>query len=406
MELSATTFGYCTNVHANASLEKTRENLARHALAVKRRISPNQPMGIGLWLSAHAAEELVQSGQVESFAAWLREIGLVPFTMNGFPYGDFHEEVVKHKVYLPTWWEPARLTYTLQLAEILDKLLPAGVEGSISTLPISWPKLSAAPRQDGSGKDSALPLDDVLLKGSATQLRRVANELAALEARSGRLIYLCIEPEPGCVLDTADDLVTFFKDYLLPGSDERLIRRHVRICHDICHSAVMFEDQEDAVRKYAAAGIEIGKVQVSSAIGVDFDAAPASERQSALALLRTKFVEPRYLHQTCVREAGQTTLYEDLPLAVAQAKPSGQWRTHFHVPIYWEGSGPFQTFRDQIQPCIQAVLTHSNCRHFEVETYAWGVLPSELQHAELAEGIAQEMEWFRNLGFHGDKARE
>src|SRR3954463_12876682 len=210
MELSATTFGYCTNVHANASLEKTRENLAKHALAVKRRISPHEPMGIGLWLSANAAAELVQSRQVASFAAWLREIGLVPFTMNGFPPGDFPEPVVKHKVYHPTWWEPARLEYTLQLADILDQLLPPGVEGSISTLPISWP-LSSTGQQ-------ILPLDPSLLSQAAAQVRSLAAYLARLEARTGRLIHVCIEPEPGCVLDTADDLVTFFQEYLLRGS--------------------------------------------------------------------------------------------------------------------------------------------------------------------------------------------
>jgi len=386
MELSATTFGYCTNVHANASLEKTRANLEKHALGVKRRISPNEPMGIGLWLSANAAQELVSSGQVTDFAGWLREIGLVPFTMNGFPYGDFHEPVVKHKVYQPTWYEPARLEYTLQLAEILDQLLPQGVEGSISTLPIAWPSKLRA------------PLEEALSQAAATNLRKAAQGLAKLEVRSGRLISLCIEPEPGCVLDTAEDILALFHEYVLPGGNERIIRRHLRVCHDICHSAVMFEDQAGAIRKYQTAGIEIGKVQVSSAVGVDFDALPASERQAALELLRDKFVEPRYLHQTSVRDDGKTTLYEDLPLAVAQAKPSGQWRTHFHVPIYWQGSPPFLTFRDQIQPCIQAVLAHSNCRHFEVETYAWGVLPPELQHAELAEGIAQEMEWFKKLG--------
>ena len=390
MELSATTFGYCTNVHANASLEKTRANLERHALGVKRRISPNEPMGIGLWLSANAAQELVSSGQVADFAAWLREIGLVPFTMNGFPYGDFHEPVVKHKVYQPTWYEPARLDYTLQLAEILNQLLLPGVEGSISTLPIAWPS------------KLRVPLERALIQSAAAHLRQAAQGLAELEARTGRLIYVCIEPEPGCVLDTADDIVAFFYNHLLPGGNERLIRRHLRICHDICHSAVMFEGQMVAMSKYEAAGIEVGKVQISSAVGVDFDALPAGERPAALELLRSKFVEPRYLHQTCVRDGEQTTLYEDLPLALAQAKPSGQWRTHFHVPIYWEGSGPFQTFQGQILPCIQAVLEHSNCRHFEVETYAWGVLPQELQHAELAEGIAQEMEWFRNLCLHGD----
>ena len=390
MELSATTFGYCTNVHANASLEKTRANLEKHALGVKRRISPNGPMGIGLWLSANAAQELVSQCQVAEFAAWLHEIGLVPFTMNGFPYGDFHEPVVKHKVYQPTWYEQPRLDYTLQLAEILHQLLPTGVEGSISTLPIAWPTRI--------GK----PLDASLLQSAAANLQKVATGLAELEARTGRLIYVCIEPEPGCALDTAKDIVEFFQGYLLPSGDEHVIRRHLRVCHDICHSAVMFEDQTGAIQEFQAAGIEVGKVQVSSAVGVDFNALPASERQTALELLKSKFVEPRYLHQTCVREAGIATLYEDLPIAVAQAHPSGQWRTHFHVPIYWEGNGAIQTFRDQIQPCIQAVLAHSNCRHFEVETYAWGVLPPELQHAELAEGIAQEMEWFKKLSFPGD----
>jgi len=171
-------------------------------------------MGIGLWLSANAAQELVSSGQVAEFGDWLREIGLVPFTMNGFPYGDFHEPVVKHKVYQPTWYEQSRLDYTLQLAEILDQLLPPGVEGSISTLPIAWPaKLGE-------------PLDDSLLQSAAENLRKAAKGLAEIEARTGRLIYICIEPEPGCALDTAEDIVAFFQDCLLPNSDERLIRRH------------------------------------------------------------------------------------------------------------------------------------------------------------------------------------
>lgn len=385
MELSATTFGYCTNVHANASLEKTRANLEKHALGVKRRISPHEPMGIGLWLSANAAQELVSSGQVAEFAAWLREIGLVPFTMNGFPYGDFHEPVVKHKVYQPTWYEPARLEYTLQLAEILDQLLPPGVEGSISTLPIAWPAKFGE------------PLDEALMQAAAANLRKAAASLSELEDRTGRLIYICIEPEPGCVLDTVDDMWAFFGNYLFRGHDARLCHRHLRVCHDICHSAVMFEGQMIALNKYRACGIDVGKVQVSSAVGVNFDALAPSERSAALEELKAKFVEPRYLHQTCVRIGDRTTLYEDLPLAIANEPPAGEWRTHFHVPIYWEGCGPLRTFRDSISLCVKHALAHSNCRHFEVETYAWGVLPPELQHAELAEGIAQEMEWFRKL---------
>ena len=82
--------GYCTNVHAGADLEMTRANLQRHAVAVKAAYSPGQPMGIGLWLSARAARKLREDGRCEHFAGWLRDVGLVSFTFNGFPYGDFH----------------------------------------------------------------------------------------------------------------------------------------------------------------------------------------------------------------------------------------------------------------------------------------------------------------------------
>ena len=52
--------GYCTNVHAGADLAQTRANLERYALAVKQRVSPDAPMGVGLWLSARSARQLVQ----------------------------------------------------------------------------------------------------------------------------------------------------------------------------------------------------------------------------------------------------------------------------------------------------------------------------------------------------------
>src|SRR5213592_3688 len=90
------------------------------------------------WPSAAAARRLLAEGRLAEWAAWLREVGLVPFTLNGFPFGDFHQTVVKHRVYEPTWQNPARFAYTRDLITILDRLLPAKTEGSISTLPIAW----------------------------------------------------------------------------------------------------------------------------------------------------------------------------------------------------------------------------------------------------------------------------
>ena len=127
------TLGYCTNVHPGADLDAIRRNLQTYALAVKQLVTPDKPMGVGLWLAAPAARAMRQGDTAGAFAAWLAEVRLLPFTLNGFPFGDFHQAVVKHAVYEPTWCDAARLEYTLDLIEILDVLLPAGRQGSIST---------------------------------------------------------------------------------------------------------------------------------------------------------------------------------------------------------------------------------------------------------------------------------
>ena len=136
--------GYCTNVHAGADLAETQANLRRYALSVKARFCPDETMGIGLWLSAGAARQLKSAGTLEGFRDWLRDSGLTPFTLNGFPYGDFHQKIVKHKVYEPNWFAQDRFEYTRDLIQILHQLLPPGMEGSISTLPVAWGGASAS----------------------------------------------------------------------------------------------------------------------------------------------------------------------------------------------------------------------------------------------------------------------
>ncbi|MCC6417425.1 MAG: metabolite traffic protein EboE [Gemmataceae bacterium] len=372
-------YGYCTNVHAGPDLDQTRANLERYALAVKRQASPDAPMGVGLWLAAPAVRRLLADGLVGEWAAWLHAVGLVPFTLNGFPYGDFHERVVKHRVYHPTWGEDERLRYTLDLSAALDGLLPPGLEGSISTLPLAW----------GEPAPAAGELDRM-----AAALRQVAGELARRERETGRLIYLCLEPEPGCVLQRSLDVVAFFHDHLLRGHDEAPLRRHIRVCHDICHQAVMFEDQAEGLARYRAAGIRVGKVQVSSAVRLPAELT-AADRAAALAQL-AGFNEERYLHQTVVRRSptADPVFHEDLPPALA-AEQAGEWRVHFHVPIYLERFGRLEATSGAIREGLRAAAAHADAAHFEVETYAWGVLPPELQVPDLATGIARELDWFR-----------
>jgi hypothetical protein len=232
-------------------------------------------------------------------------------------------------------------------------------------------------------------------------MRELAVHLAELESNTGRLIFLCIEPEPGCYIQRSDDLIEFFQAHLLAEGNESITRRHIRVCHDVCHAVVMCESQRDVLSAYRAAGIEVGKVQISSAVVVDFDQIEIGDRHAAYAQLAS-FAEDRYLHQTTIQHADQPPhFFDDLPLALDSVEDAsharGTWRVHVHVPVYLSEFGWLKTSQQDIVECARSCRETTNVEHFEVETYAWNVLPMELQQEDLAKGIAREMKWFSEI---------
>lgn len=377
--------GYCTNVHAGADLEQTWNNLRRFAPAVKKLVSPNSFMGVGLWLSARTARQLRESRQKLEFAGWLRGQGFIPYTMNGFPYGDFHQQVVKHRVYEPTWMDASRLNYTRDLIAILDLYLLPGIGATISTLPVAWGEPELTPSQ---------------WEAAAANLRQCAMELHELLEDAGRPMSLCLEPEPGCVLDHGQDVVDFFENYLLRDGDEDVIRRHIQVCHDVCHAAVMFESQREVLQTYYDAGIGVGKMQISSAVALDAEGLSAEQYSEAMTQLWS-FAEDRYLHQTSLRRSPQSPpeLYCDLPSALVAASrdevAQQQWRVHFHVPIYLEEFGGLRTTQAEIGECLEVQRELFPWAQLEVETYAWNVLPEDLRIENLSQGIARELNWLK-----------
>jgi hypothetical protein len=57
------------------------------------------------------------------------------------------------------------------------------------------------------------------------------------------------------------------------------------------------------------------------------------------------------------------------------------------------------TSQDDVLECLQ-YLRSDRCPvdftgHFEIETYAWSVLPASMRRRGLAEDIASEVEWLR-----------
>ncbi|MED5401378.1 MAG: hypothetical protein VX669_13390, partial [Planctomycetota bacterium] len=116
MSLSGLPLGYCTNVHPGRSLEEVLAGLDRYTRPVADRIG--RRLAAGLWLAAPVVAELAadESG-ARRLADELGDRDLLCYTLNAFPYGDFHGERVKEQVYLPDWSAPERFDYTLACAD-------------------------------------------------------------------------------------------------------------------------------------------------------------------------------------------------------------------------------------------------------------------------------------------------
>src|SRR5205823_12215691 len=100
---------YCTNIHRGETWRETLTALQTHALAVREQVCPQKPFALGLRLSHRASVELSEPETLLSFQRWLEKNSCYIFTINGFPYGQFHGTRVKEQVYRPDWTAPERL---------------------------------------------------------------------------------------------------------------------------------------------------------------------------------------------------------------------------------------------------------------------------------------------------------
>lgn len=383
---------YCTNIHPGETWEDTFASVREYGPALKARLSPAAPFGLGLRLSDRASVELLQGDRLDRFRSFLRDQGLYVAILNGFPFGAFHGSVVKSEVFAPDWREEARVNYTLRLLEILARLLPERVDGGISTLPLSYKRWSEITQDDR----------ELMTRNIA----RVAAAMARVREETGKLIHLDIEPEPDGLIENTRETVAFFEHHLLrtgtvlvaetlacSGDTARsAIRNHVQLCYDTCHFAVEYEEPEEALEQFRAAGIGIGRVQVSSALRVPLREAAGRGR---LAEQLRRFVEPTYLHQVIERRAGgEIRRYADLIEALPHIHDpeAREWRIHFHVPLFVSEYGDFDSTQDDIRAAFRHLASRPLTRHLEIETYTWDVLPPALKQ-DLLESIHREFAW-------------
>ena len=383
MALSRLPLSYCTNVHPGRTVAEVIDGLTTYSAEVQRQL--DFPVAAGLWLSASVVRELTEnSDQLEQLAQVLWQHDLCCYTLNTFPFGDFHSQRVKEQVYLPDWASNERINYTEKCAAILGQLLPEGGEGSLSTVPLG-------------GRMN--PRDADFHAACFSRLIRMARYLHLLFETTGRRIRLGLEPEPMCEMSGTEAWTLPVFERLFAHAEiqgcESLVREYIGVCFDVCHQAVEFEDVADSIEQFFQHGIRINKVHITNAVELLNPSENAAGRQALC-----QFVEPRYLHQTYARfPDGRIETRLDLTLRDIQCEPADEflqassWRVHFHVPIFAETLGPLHTTRKDLAAALRKVATLTYAPQMEVETYTWPVMPGESgsDSPPLAVLIAQEL---------------
>jgi hypothetical protein len=388
---------YCTNIHPGESWTDHFTQIKEHVPGIKKTIGPNQPFGIGLRLANTASLELRKEENLKAFQDWLKKENCYVFTMNGFPYGGFHNTVVKDKVHEPDWTTADRLQYTIRLAQVLAALLPDEMEGGISTSPLSYRYWHDQEKKEGVFKTATL------------NVLQVVKELVEIKRTTGKTIHIDIEPEPDGLLQNGEEFFEWYINYLLPVGTLYLqdklactateandfIKRHIQLCYDVCHFAIGFENPDVILKKAKENGIKVGKIQISAAL----KAVLGNDQQREKVINAFKeFNEPVYLHQVIAKKRDNSLQYfADLPPALEKAADPSmvEWRAHFHVPLFVEDYGVLQSTQEEISIVLAKHKQQPFSMHLEVETYTWDVLPQEMK-LPMSQSIIRELQWVIN----------
>lgn len=384
---------YSTLVHPGDTWQEMWASLTNYVPKVKERVSPNDPFGVSLRLSADSASTLANDGLLrDELKRFLTDNDMYLYTVNAFPYGPFKGRTVKEQVYEPDWRSEERTEYTINVADVLADVAPEGSSPSIQSPPLGFKPRVAGPEVVASYTEHVL---------------RVAAHLVELEAKTARTVTLALEPEPYCFLETTDETVDYFSQHLYSGAAAATLatlaripiseahvalRRHIGIVFDTCHQAVEYEDISASLQKLVDAGVPIFKLQEAAALHVP-------EVTQEIVDVLVLYAETIYLTQTLEKKDGRLTSFlnlEDAFAAWEQDPGPREWRVHIHVPVFLDDLGAFHSTRFAIEDALAFHKANPLSRQLEIETYTWDMLPESVKSDDIVDYVCREIEWVRD----------
>ena len=371
---------YCTNIHRGEGWNETFHGLNEYTLKVKEKVSQSDPFAIGLRLGYKAALELSEtgSGNLDEFIKWLDHNNCYIFSINGFPYGQFHGSRVKEQVYSPDWTYDSRFEYTNLLFDILAEILPSGMSGSVSTLP-------------GSFKEF---IQDDIRQGNVIieNLARCGKHINDLIEKTGKDLHLGLEPEPLGWFENTPETLSFFKRFRNIHGDE--FDNVIGVNYDTCHLAIEYENAKESLLLLKNNNIKISKIHLSSALKL-------KPNQQTVDSLK-EYQDDVYLHQVIAKlQNGDLIRFKDLPDAIENFLKGNcnddEWRVHFHIPLHASPDSLFDDTRDHIKDTLSVLSSDPEmCKHLEMETYTWEVLPNSMQSNSVVDQLSLEYDWTLN----------
>lgn len=319
----------------------------------------------------------------------LRLVGLSGVNISGGGKTDAHR---------PDWRSEERLGYMFRAANLAAEVTETNAF-SITTNAFA----------SRSAIDAGMPGNWAAL---TLNLIRVVEHLVRIRERTGLTMHIDLEPEPGSLLRNTDDIVRYWQQWLMPrgaamlsdrmpvtdGTAVEAVLRHVRIALDTAHAAVVWDDPANSLDRLQDAGVQIGRLQVSTAVECEIPA-NADERADVVAALRS-LEHPTLLQQVvAAREGATVARYDDLADAIAVIDESeGQtWRVHTHAPVLADGYGVLRSTRPVTERWLREISSRGmDVGLIELRSANWSVVPAD-DRSDVAEMITREAEWVRGM---------
>jgi len=365
------------NVHPASNYNDLIINLEKYAVPIANKVKSSGVMGVELHLNHVVADEVLL--RIEEFKIWLDKTKLQIFSVNNYPLIDFHQKIVKDKVYLPSWAHEERVHSTIICAKILSHILKKGQAASISTL-------AGAYRYHPEFTNTSLICENYLKAFSA---------IHALNQKHSVHITLALEPEPDTTLDTIESVLTFFEQDLSNCAKQKKInmsevKNVIGLNLDACHASVLFEKPDKLLTTLLEKGINTFKFHITNAPVLQ----PPYTQEKINSF--KKLNEPKYLHQTFAKKNNKIFRFKDLSeFPFEKCAEYDEVRTHYHVPLQLKDFSNLKTTNEEVVELLKASAKLPGNHNFVSETYTW---PQHLESIDaksfdLIDGIAQEVEW-------------